>query len=40
MALHRALRFAPLARALEGGASFLGLTRAFGSPVVLRADRA
>lgn len=39
MALHRALRLAPLSRALEAGARALGLARAFGSPVILRAER-
>ena len=40
MALHRALRSAAVARALEGAARPLGLTRALGSPVILRAERA
>src|SRR6185295_6018585 len=39
MALHRALRLAPLSRALEGAARACGLTRALGSPVILRAER-
>jgi 2-polyprenyl-3-methyl-5-hydroxy-6-metoxy-1,4-benzoquinol methylase len=39
MALHRGLRLAPLSRVLEAGARALGLTAAFGSPVILRADR-
>jgi SAM-dependent methyltransferase len=39
MAVHRALGFAPLSRGLEGAASVLGLTRALGSPVILRAER-
>jgi len=39
MALHRALRSARFARAFEGVAAGLGLTRAFGSPVVLRLER-
>jgi hypothetical protein len=39
MALHRALRSAGLARGLERGAQALGLTRAFGSPVILRLER-
>ncbi len=39
MAVHRALRSAPLARALEGAAAGLGLTRALGSPVILRGER-
>jgi hypothetical protein len=39
MALHRALGSAAAARALEGVARPLGLTRALGSPVILRAER-
>lgn len=39
MALHRFLRSAALGRALEAPARALGLTRAFGSPVLFRADR-
>jgi hypothetical protein len=39
MALHRGVRVAALARGLEAGARALGLTRALGSPVVLRAER-
>jgi len=39
MALHRGLGSAGLARALEGTASALGLTRALGSPVILRLER-
>ncbi|HSB60431.1 MAG TPA: methyltransferase domain-containing protein [Vicinamibacteria bacterium] len=39
MALHRAAGSAVLARALEGAAGALGLTRALGSPVVLRLER-
>jgi 2-polyprenyl-3-methyl-5-hydroxy-6-metoxy-1,4-benzoquinol methylase len=39
MALHRALRSAAVARGLEGVAGRLGLTRALGSPVILRLDR-
>lgn len=39
MALHRALGLAPLARAAEAGASAVGLTRTFGSPVILRLER-
>jgi hypothetical protein len=39
MALHRGLGSAGLARGLEGTAAALGLTQAFGSPVVLRLDR-
>jgi SAM-dependent methyltransferase len=39
MALHRALGRAALARGLEGAARAAQLTRALGSPVVLRAER-
>ena len=39
MALHRAIGAAPVARGLEAGARALGLTRALGSPVVVRAER-
>lgn len=39
MALHRALRSAGLARALEGLARAATLTRRLGSPVILRAER-
>jgi 2-polyprenyl-3-methyl-5-hydroxy-6-metoxy-1,4-benzoquinol methylase len=39
MALHRALGSAGLARGLEGMARGLALTRALGSPVVLRLER-
>ena len=39
MALYRALGSAAVARACEGAAQALGLTRAFGSPVVLRLER-
>jgi SAM-dependent methyltransferase len=39
MALHRGLRSAGIARGLEGAASGLGLTRALGSPVILRLER-
>jgi SAM-dependent methyltransferase len=39
MALHRALGRAALARGLEGAAQAVFLTRALGSPVVLRAER-
>lgn len=39
MALYRALGSAGLARAVEGAAAAAGLTRAFGSPVVLRLER-
>lgn len=38
MALHRALGAAWLARSLEGMAAALGLTRLFGSPVILRLE--
>jgi SAM-dependent methyltransferase len=40
MALHRALGVAPLARGLEAAARTLGLTRALGSPVILRLEPA
>lgn len=40
MVLHRALRSAAIARALEGAAALTGLTRALGSPVILRLERA
>jgi 2-polyprenyl-3-methyl-5-hydroxy-6-metoxy-1,4-benzoquinol methylase len=39
MALYRALGSAALARALEGAAHAVGLTRALGSPVLLRLER-
>ncbi|HXK11708.1 MAG TPA: class I SAM-dependent methyltransferase [Vicinamibacteria bacterium] len=39
MALHRATGSAALAHALEGTARAVGLTRAFGSPVILRLER-
>ena len=39
MALHRGLRLASLSRALETTAGVAGLTRAWGSPVILRAER-
>lgn len=39
MALHRATRSGRLARLLEGGARGCGLTRRFGSPVILRLER-
>jgi SAM-dependent methyltransferase len=39
MAVHRALGRAGLSRAMEGAARALGLTRALGSPVVLRLER-
>ncbi len=38
MALHRALGTAGLSRAIEATAAGLGLTRALGSPVILRAE--
>jgi 2-polyprenyl-3-methyl-5-hydroxy-6-metoxy-1,4-benzoquinol methylase len=38
MALHRGLRAAPLSRGLEAAAAGLGLTRRWGSPVVLRTE--
>jgi hypothetical protein len=38
MALHRALRMAPLSRLAEGVSAVLGLTRWLGSPVILRAQ--
>jgi SAM-dependent methyltransferase len=40
MALHRLVKAAWLGRAVEWPARALGLTRAFGSPVIARADRA
>jgi len=40
MALHRAVRSAGLARALEGAARAAGLTARLGSPVLLRLERA
>jgi len=40
MALHRALGLAPLARLTEAAARGVGLTRAFGSPVILLERRA
>jgi SAM-dependent methyltransferase len=40
MALHRLAKVAWLGRAAEWPARTLGLTRAFGSPVIARADRA
>lgn len=40
MVLHRALRGARLARALERAAAATGLTGALGSPVILRLERA
>ncbi|HEX6739174.1 MAG TPA: methyltransferase domain-containing protein [Vicinamibacteria bacterium] len=39
MAVHRALGRAGISRGLEGAARALGLTRALGSPVVLRLER-
>ncbi len=39
MALHRGAGLAPLSRALEGAFRVTGLTRALGSPVILRAER-
>jgi hypothetical protein len=33
------VRVAPAARSLEAAAGVLGLTRAWGSPVILRAER-
>ncbi|MEP6686915.1 MAG: class I SAM-dependent methyltransferase [Gemmatimonadales bacterium] len=39
MALHRVARSAALGRAAEWPARALGLTRAFGSPVIARAER-
>jgi SAM-dependent methyltransferase len=39
MALHRAVGVAPVARGLEAAAAAWGLTRAFGSPVILRVER-
>jgi len=40
MVIHRAAGSAALSRGLEAPARMLGLTRAFGSPVVLRVSRA
>jgi SAM-dependent methyltransferase len=39
MVLHRVLKSAALARALEAPPRWLGITRAVGSPVIVRADR-
>jgi SAM-dependent methyltransferase len=39
MALHRALGVAPVSRALEASLRALGVTSAFGSPVIRRAER-
>jgi SAM-dependent methyltransferase len=39
MAMHRGLDSAGLARRLESGAAALGLTRGFGSPVIVRLER-
>lgn len=40
MALHRMVGAAALSRRVEAGAAALGLTRAFGSPVILRLEPA
>jgi hypothetical protein len=40
MGIHRALRSPLLSRALEGFASWIGLTALFGSPVIIRFERA
>ncbi len=40
MVLHRLVRSAAISRAAETPARLSGLTRAFGSPVIVRADRA
>lgn len=39
MALHRTLKCAPISKFLEGTARFLGLTKVFGAPIILNADR-
>lgn len=39
MALHRLLGSRPLSRAIEAPAAWLGVTRGFGSPTIVRADR-
>ncbi|MCE9616347.1 MAG: class I SAM-dependent methyltransferase [Lentisphaerae bacterium] len=39
MVLYRAMRCQPLAALVEGGCRLAGLTRAFGSPVVLKLER-
>jgi SAM-dependent methyltransferase len=39
MVVHRVLSRAGISRGVEKGSRLLGLTRAFGSPVVLRAER-
>jgi 2-polyprenyl-3-methyl-5-hydroxy-6-metoxy-1,4-benzoquinol methylase len=39
MALHRALKAAPLSRGLEAATAVAGLRRLFGSPVILRLER-
>lgn len=39
MALHRTVRIAPVARGLEALARAAGLTRSWGSPVIVRAER-
>jgi hypothetical protein len=38
MALHRALKLAPVSRLLEGAAAATGLTPLLGSPVIVRAE--
>ena len=38
MALHRGLALASVSRLLEAGLGTLGLTRGFGSPVILRLE--
>jgi hypothetical protein len=39
MVAHRILRLLPVSKALEGAAAALGLTRRWGSPVILEARR-
>jgi hypothetical protein len=39
MALHRGLDLLPLSRGIEAVGGALGLTRVFGSPVILRLER-
>jgi hypothetical protein len=39
MALHRGLRLAAVSRTVEAAARASGITRAWGSPVILRAER-
>ena len=39
MVVHRAMGRAGVSRAVEGTSRALGLTRAFGSPIILRAER-